>query len=448
MTTDETLEELWNRIVTSLKEEVTPAQYEGFLRHIRPVKQEGPNVHISVPSSFIKDGIEKGLKRAIIRQFQLALEVPVYLFIQIEPNDVKLPQLGESVHDVSANLVNLNPKYRMEYYVVGPTNRFAHAAALAVIKGPGLVYNPLFLWGPVGVGKTHLMQAIGHQILRDHPKRKAMYVTAEVFTSECIDAIREQTTNEFQKKYRTIDLLLIDDVPFFERTEVIQEAFFHTFNELYQKGKQIVLTSDRPPQALNKLQDRLVNRFESGLTADIKPPDLETREAILRELADRQGITIDLEPLQYLAEQFTSNIRELEGSFNRVTAFASLNHQRITVDLIESVLEDIRKKGKKRPPSADSITVCVAEHYHLRREDLLSRRQDHEVILPRQVAMYLMYELAGLTLKQIGQHFGKKDHSTVIHACEKVRKKLEEDSSLEQDIKVLRLRFKESTRET
>jgi chromosomal replication initiator protein len=331
----------------------------------------------------------------------------------------------------------------MEYYVVGGANRFAHAAALGVIKSPGEAYNPLFLWGPVGVGKTHLMQAIGHRMLEAEPRTRIVYVTAEVFTSECIDAIREQTTKEFQRKYRTVDLLLIDDVQFFEQTQHMQEAFFHTFNELYQKRKQIVLSSDRPPKALEKLQERLINRFESGLTADIKAPDLETREAILRELADRHGLTVDLESLSFLAAQCPSNVRELEGSFNRVAAWASLHKQPITIALIEQELEDIKKLKKRPEVSPEFIIDLVAEHFELKREDLTSRRQDRQVVMPRQIAMYLIYELLGRTLKEIARLFGKKDHSTVIHSCEKVKQDLESEGPIAQDVKVLKLKIKE-----
>jgi len=449
MTSNIELDALWQQLLTTLKNEIPGPLFEGYLRHIRPLKHDGRKIHLAVPSSFVKDGVERNLKQFLIEHLKKATgEEAVQLFIQIEPVD---PERVTSVEDLEPETnvtANLNPKYRMEYYVVGAGNRFAHAASLAVVRGPGVVYNPLFLWGAVGVGKTHLMQAIGHQVLRENPRRKVLYVTAETFTTESIEAVREQTTKAFQRKYRTIDLLLIDDVQFFERTEGTQESFFHTFNELYQKGKQIVLTADRAPQGLDRLQDRLVNRFESGLTADIKPPDLETREAILQELADRQGISVDRECLHHLAERFTANVRELEGSFNRVAAFASLKGMEISIPLIESVLEELRKKERKKAPTAESITTCVAEYYQLNQDDLLSRRQDRQVILPRQIAMYLIYDLAGLTLKQIGQVFGKKDHSTVIHACDKVRKRMEADPTTAHDVKMLKLKFKETARES
>lgn len=446
MTRNQRFEDVWKLVLDSLKEVTSPSQYDGYLRQIRPLRRDGQKVHVAVPSGFIKEGIEKMLKEAIVKRLEAVMDGPVEMFIQVEPGAANRgAEVTEPTAESSPSRSNLNPKYRMEYYVVGTNNRFAHAAALGVIKSPGEAYNPLFLWGPVGVGKTHLMQAIGHRILEEHPRRKIVYVTAEVFTSECIDAIREHTTKDFQRRYRTVDLLLIDDVQFFEQKEHMQEAFFHTFNELYQKRKQIILTSDRPPKALDKLQERLVNRFESGLTADVKPPDLETREAILRELADRQGIIVDPAPVSYLAEQFTSNIRELEGSFTRVAAYASFHKTLITIPLIESVLEDLRRTQKKRQISADLITEGVAEHFQLKKEELLSRRQVRRIVLPRQVAMFLIYDLAGLTLKQVGAFFGKKDHSTVIHACEKIKKELESSESLAEDLKLLRLKFKEMT---
>lgn len=448
MTDSEKLDELWVLVMATLKDQVLPSQYDGYLRQIRPLKHDGSRFHVAVPSGFIKEGVEKILKPLIVRQLTLELGSNVELFVQVEPSVASrapdpAPTPSTTTSDVSVARSNLNPKYRMEYYVVGGANRFAHAASLGVIKNPGEVYNPLFLWGPVGVGKTHLMQAIGHRMLEDDARRRVVYVTAEVFTSECIDAIREQTTKEFQRKYRTVDLLLIDDVQFFEHKEHMQEAFFHTFNELYQKRKQIVLSSDRPPKALDKLQERLVSRFESGLTADIKAPDLETREAILRELADRQGLPIDPAVLTYLAAQCPSSVRELEGSFNRVAAFASLTASPFTISLIESVLEDVKKRDRRADVTPELIADTVAEHFHLKREDLISRRQDRQVVVPRQIAMFLIYEILGKTLKDVARFFGKKDHSTVIHSCEKVKADLDTDGPIAQDVKVLKLKLKE-----
>ena len=445
MTGSESLEELWERVLTALKEVVLPSQYDGYLRQIRPLKHDGSRIHVAVGSAFIKEGVEKFVKGALVRQLSLALEQPIELFVQIEPALLTraAPPEPEPPPEISVSRANLNPKYRMEYYVVGSFNRFAHAAALAVVKSPGVVYNPLFLWGPVGVGKTHLMQAIGHRMLEDDPKRKIVYVTAEAFTSEGIDSIREHTTKEFQRKYRTVDLILIDDVAFFEHTEHMQEVFFHTFNELYQKQKQIVLTSDRPPKALERLQERLVSRFESGLTADIKAPDLETREAILRELADRQGLSIDAPVLAHLAHMCPSSIRELEGSFNRVAVFASVSSQPVTIALIDSVLEDVKKRGRRPDVTPELIADMVAEHFGLKREELVSRRQDRQVVVPRQIAMFLIHEVLDRTLKEVARFFGKKDHSTVIHSCDKVKADLEAEGPLAQDVKVLRLKIKE-----
>jgi len=280
MTGSESLEELWTRVMATLKEIVLPSQYDGYLRQIRPLKHDSGRFHVAVPSGFIKEGVEKILKGLIVRQLTLALEVPVELFVQVEPTTparpaTAEPSTGGPPPEISASRSNLNPKYRMEYYVVGGREPLRARRQPGRDQEPGRGLQPALSRGPVGVGKTHLMQAIGHRMLDDDPKRRVVYVTAEVFTSECIDAIREQTTKEFQRKYRTVDLLLIDDVQFFEHKEHMQEAFFHTFNELYQKRKQIVLSSDRPPKALDKLQERLVSRFESGLTADIKAPDLE-----------------------------------------------------------------------------------------------------------------------------------------------------------------------------
>lgn len=445
------LEALWETVLARLKDELPARTYEGYLKQVTLQRIEGSQIFATVPAKFVKDGLdEKGITPQVLQALQKAIGRPVEFFVTIQA-PVKTAPEGHpkggtepaAAAPVAPSRGNLNAKYRLESYIVGPSNRFAHAASLAVTKSPGEVYNPLFIYGPVGVGKTHLMQGVGHKILDNKPDMKVVYVTAEVFTSECIDAIRDQSTQKFQKKYRTVDVLLIDDVQFFEQTQHMQETFFHAFNELYQKRKQIVLTSDRPPKHLNKLQERLVNRFESGLTADVKPPDLETREAILLELGDRAGVVIPPEALQFLAGRCASNVRELEGSFNRVAASASLTGQTITVDLVRSVLDELRGKDKKREPSEDSITGIVAEHFGLKAADLLSRRQERRVVLPRQVAMLLIHELGSRTLKQVASYFGKKDHTTVMHALNKIEAALETDPQLADDVTSLRQRVKE-----
>ena len=328
----------------------------------------------------------------------------------------------------------LNPKYKFDSFVIGNSNRFAHAACLAVAEAPAKAYNPLFIYGGVGLGKTHLMHAIGHYILQNNPKAKVVYVSSEKFTNELINSIKDDKNEEFRTKYRNVDVLLIDDVQFIGGKERTQEEFFHTFNTLHENNKQIILSSDRPPKEIPTLEDRLRSRFEWGLIADIQPPDFETRIAILKKKADVENLNIPNEVMVYIATKIKSNIRELEGALIRIVAFSSLTNKEISVDLASEALKDIISNKQSRQVTIELIQDIVANYYNLRIEDFKSARRTRNIAYPRQIAMYLCRKLTDMSLPKIGEEFGGRDHTTVIHAYEKISAGLKKDESLKNAI--------------
>ena len=324
---------------------------------------------------------------------------------------------------------NLNPKYTFSTFVVGNNNRFAHAAALAVAEAPASSYNPLFIYGGVGLGKTHLMHAIGNEILRNNKNSKILYVTSEAFTNELINAIKDNTNDQFRNKYRGIDILLIDDIQFIAGKERIQEEFFHTFITLYESGKQVILSSDKPPKYIPLLEDRLKSRFEWGIIADISNPDYETRLAILRKKAQIDNIIIDDEILSAIATRIDSNIRELEGTLNKLIATASLTSNRqITMEMAEKAINDIVSQQEK-VISATYIQETVGKYFNINPKDLKGSKRSNDITFPRQIAMYLCRNVANMSLPQIGKDFGKRDHTTVMHACNKIEKEIKTNSN-------------------
>ena len=328
----------------------------------------------------------------------------------------------------------LNPKYTFETFVVGSGNRFAHAASLAVAEVPANAYNPLFIYGGVGLGKTHLMHAIGHYVLEQDPTKKVVYVSSEKFMNEFINSIQENKAEEFRNQYRTVDVLLIDDIQFLEKKERTQEEFFHTFNALHEDSKQIIISSDRPPREISTLEDRLRSRFEWGLITDIAPPDLETRTAILKKKAEADGMDIPNEVMLFIADRVDSNIRELEGALTRVVAYADLTKEAISIDLANEALQDIIANNQPKPVSILDIQEKVGEHYNITLEDFISPNRTRTVAFPRQIAMYLSRELTTQSLPKIGDEFGGRDHSTVIHAHDKITRLLQEDEQLQEEI--------------
>jgi len=331
----------------------------------------------------------------------------------------------------------LNPKYTFETFIVGDGNKLAHAACQAVAKKPGEIYNPLFLYGGVGLGKTHLMQAIGNAIIKKMKNKKVVYVTCEKFVNEFIQAISTGRINRFKNNYRNIDILLIDDIQFLAGKEGTQEEFFHTFNELYQKDKQIVISSDRPPKALHTLEDRLISRFEWGMITDIAPPDIETRMAILKSKCQEKNYQVDVKVLSYIASNIQKNIRELEGALNRLIAYCELNNQEPDLETAENVLETFITSFRKKI-NTEEVIKEVALFYNLDKEQLLEKRRHKEIVLPRQIAMYLMREEINQPYTRIAEIFGGKDHTTVIHAYEKIKKLIQKNKSLQQEIDLIK----------
>jgi chromosomal replication initiator protein len=326
-----------------------------------------------------------------------------------------------------------NQRYTFDSFVIGSGNRFAHAAARAVAESPGRSYNPLFLYGDTGLGKTHLMQAIGNELMRRRPDMNCVFISSEHFTNQLIQSIAEKSTQRFRAKYRKVDVLLIDDIQFIAGKEATQEEFFHTFNELFDHHKQIVIASDRPPKEIKRIEERLVSRFEWGLVTDIQPPDLETRIAILQNKAQRENLVIPSEVLRFIATYVTSNIRELEGALITVLAYSRLTEQKVNLEMVEDVLRDLIGSEKIKPVSVEQVQRAVAEHYDVRISDLCGRSKQRQFVQPRQMAMYLCKQLiTSMSLSDIGAAFGGKDHTTVIYACNSVTEKAKADLALRQ----------------
>ena len=332
---------------------------------------------------------------------------------------------------------SLNPKYTFDTFVTGKSNQFAHAAALAVAETPGRTFNPLFMYGGVGLGKTHLMHAIGHQIIKNFPEKRVLYVSSEQFTNELINAIKDGDPEHFRQKYRSIDVLLVDDVQFISGKQSTQEEFFHTFNTLHDSGRAIILSSDRSPHEVDKLEERLRSRFEWGLIADVQPPDFETRIAILKKKAQQDNLNVPIDVMVTIANTIDSNIRELEGALTRVVAYASLTHQPVTVAVTEETLKNLFPCNRPKQITVELIQNIVAAHFQVSIDDLHAKKKTKEIVYPRQIAMYLCRELTSASLPQIANFFGKKDHTTVLHAYDKISKNKETDAKLNQDIQEL-----------
>lgn len=331
----------------------------------------------------------------------------------------------------------LNPRYTFDTFVVGGNNEFARAAALAVAENPGEIYNPLFIYGGVGLGKTHLMHSIAHFVLNQNPDTKVLYVTSEKFTNELIEAIQKKTTIQFREKYRSIDILLIDDIQFIIGKESTQEEFFHTFNTLHESKRQIIISSDRPPKEMLTLEDRLKSRFEHGLMADIQPPDYETRMAILKKKEELDGNIIDNEVLKYIANNIKSNIRELEGALTKIVAFSKLKKRELNVELAEEALKDIISPNEKKIITTELIVDVVAEHFNITANDIYSKNKSRNISYPRQIVMYLSRHLTENSVTDIGKSLGNRDHSTVIHGCDKITTDIEKDPSIHNTVDVL-----------
>jgi len=436
--------ELWQQLAAVLKPQVSGDTFKRWFTALELISVDENTLTFRVPNNIYKYWIESNhmaaLENAIVVAFGAPRAVkflsPSEPLTEPIPAEISLAETTEAARasKAAASTLGLNPRNTFESFVVGPNNEIAHAASLAVAQSPAKTYNPLFIYGGVGLGKTHLMQAIGQYVLSKKKNTKVIYLSSELFINEFIDAIQHSNLVKFRKRYRQSDLLLIDDIQFLGGKERSQEEFFHTFNTLFDGHKQIVLSSDRPASEIANLEHRLVSRFEWGLTAELQPPDVETRIAILRKKARGMSIKLADEVFDFLANRIRSNVRRLEGALMRVASFASLSGKELTRDVIEHLLKDILQEEARHSVTIEQIQRRVAEHFDVRLADMTSKRRPASIAFPRQVAMYLARELTKASLNEIGEAFGGRDHGTVLHACKLVKKRMKEQDSIRQTI--------------
>lgn len=443
------IKEQWEHIKETVKKEydLSDISYNTWIAPLKLYKVENDTVIIIIPSdkahalNYITNKYESYFQVTITEMMDHDYNVSFILEKDAYSYSAPVPKNNDPLYLINCENANLNPKYRFETFVVGGNNKFAHSAALAVAESPGETYNPLYIYGGAGLGKTHLMHSIGHFILDQNPNTKVLYVTSEQFTNEVIESIRSGNAaamTNLRDKYRTVDVLLIDDIQFIIGKESTQEEFFHTFNALHSARKQIILSSDKPPKDMETLEERFRSRFEWGLIADITPPDYETRMAILRKNAENMNLNIDDAIFDYTASNIKSNIRELEGAFNKIIAFSKLNKIELTLEVAEEALKDIIYPDKPREITPTLILNTVAEHYNISPEDITSKKRNGELIEPRHVVMYLCRSLVDIPLKSIALLLNKRDHTTVIHGINKISEEIEKDSELKNRIDIIK----------
>ena len=439
------IKENWDLIKETLKTEydLSEISYNTWVKPLRFHSVDHDVVTIMIPSDqahalkYISSKYKSYFQVTVSEMFNHTYDIE---FILEKDADDEMMSAPGNVYNINYENANLNSKYRFDTFVVGGNNKFAHSASLAVAESPGVAYNPLYLYGGAGLGKTHLMHSIGHFILEHNPDMKVLYVTSEQFTNEVIESIRSGNASKMTKlreKYRTVDVLLIDDVQFIIGKESTQEEFFHTFNVLHSAGKQIILSSDKPPKEMETLEERFRSRFEWGLIADIQPPDYETRMAILKKNAENYNKEINEEIFQYIATNIKSNIRELEGAFNKVISYSKLNKVEINLNSVQEALKDIISPNEKKQITSGLIVEVVAEHFGITPEDIMSKRRNTEYVLPRQICMYLCRKYTDDSLQSIGKAVGKKDHTTVIHGIEKITEDIEKNDELKGKIDII-----------
>jgi chromosomal replication initiator protein len=443
-----TAESLWNEVAGRLKGALNETTYRTWFAEAEGAELSDDTFLLGVPNDFTREWIEGhflGLIGAAVRDVTGQERRVALTVTERRPADTPTPTAEAKPRPpVAAADAGMNPKYTFDLFVIGSSNRFAHAAALAVAEAPAQAYNPLFIYGGTGLGKTHLMQAIAQYVGEHSGDLSVKYVTSETFMNDFINSLRDKRIEGFKQRYRTYDLLLVDDVQFFEHKERIQEEFFHTFNSLYEAGSQIVMSSDRPPRDIATLEERLRSRFEWGLITDIQPPDLETRIAILRKKVKTDGIHVpDPQVLSFIASRISTNIRELEGALTRVVAFASLTGRSLSVELAEDVLKDVFPQGEAAEVSIRRIQELVSERFQLSMDELCGDKRSQNIVYPRQVAMYLSRELTDSSLPKIGKEFGGRDHTTVIHATSKIARLIREDRSVYNLVQELTARVKQ-----
>jgi chromosomal replication initiator protein len=461
------LQKLWDQVVSS----VSTPQYSAFLVRTKPLGllpgEDGSNLLLSAPDLFTKDVLETRLRAILTEELTIQLGEKINIAVTVtsdgesenqenaqlnnenfseEPSEIKGGTGRNSTSLTNNESAQLNPRYIFETFVIGASNRFAHAAAVAVAEAPAKAYNPLFIYGDSGLGKTHLLHAIGAYAKELYGSVRVRYVSSEEFTNDFINSIRDDKASVFQKRYRDLDILLVDDIQFLENKERTQEEFFHTFNTLYNANKQIVITSDRPPKQLTTLEDRLRSRFEWGLITDIQPPELETRIAIIRKKAAQDKLNAPDDVLEYIASKISTNIRELEGALIRVTAFASLNRQGVDLSLAEIVLKDLIPEEGGPEITSPTIMAQTASYFSLTVEDLCGTSRSRVLVNARQIAMYLCREMTELSLPKIGQAFGGRDHTTVMHADRKIRQLMAERRSIYNQVTELTNRIKQQSK--
>jgi len=446
--------QVWRAALGELQVSLSPANFETWLRDTALVDVDDHRFRIAVPNGFAKDWLETRY-RSLISQ-TLARIVGYSVQVEFTINAAaEAGRNGAESHGTSngagpairleptrvggeGGTTNINPRYTFANFIVGSANRLAHAASLSVAERPGHAYNPLFLYGGVGLGKTHLMHAIGNQVIAKFPRKRVVYATSEKFTNEFITSIQQGKIDDFRGRYRRIDLLLIDDIQFIADKERTQEEFFHTFNAIHEDGKQIVMSSDRPPKAILTLEERLRSRFEWGLIADLTAPDLETRIAILRAKSEEGAVPITSDVIEFIARKVVSNIRELEGALNRIVAYASMGAMPISIELAQAVLSNVLYNPKKRQITPERIARAVSEYYGVQMDVLKGQKRDKAIVMPRQIAMFLMREETDVSLLRIGAELGGRDHSTVLHACDKITRESAVNDELRREIAAVR----------
>jgi chromosomal replication initiator protein len=444
--------QVWRAALGELQVSLSPANFETWLRDTHLVDVDDQRFRIAVPNGFAKDWLETRYRSLISQTLARVVGYSVQVefvvtgageaqaqaaTVAAQPVRVEPVRVG-APDGAAAGATYLNARYTFSNFIVGSANRLAHAASLSVAERPGHAYNPLFLYGGVGLGKTHLMHAIGNAVVAKFPRKRVAYATSEKFTNEFITSIQQGKIDDFRNRYRRIDLLLIDDIQFIADKERTQEEFFHTFNAIHEDGKQIVLSSDRPPKAILTLEERLRSRFEWGLIADLTAPDLETRIAILRAKAEEQGTPITSDVIEFIARKVVSNIRELEGALNRIVAYASMGAMPISIELAQAVLSNVLYNPKKRQVTPERIAKAVSEYYGVGMDALQGQKREKSIVVPRQIAMYLMREETDVSLLRIGAEFGGRDHSTVLHACDKINREMQVNDEMRREVAAVR----------
>ncbi|HPO68137.1 MAG TPA: chromosomal replication initiator protein DnaA [Candidatus Pacearchaeota archaeon] len=444
-----TNEELWQSVLAQIQLNISKASFSTWFKNTYIVSQKDNKVTVSVPNSFVKEWLEKKYNKEILKILHnLDNEIKDIEFcvgkenLKTINNKKLILDLNEEnqldFQEFKINKeTNLNPRYTFESFVVGPFNELPHAAAVAVSNDPGLIYNPLFIYGGVGLGKTHLLQAIGNEVIKNFPDKKIKYISSEKFTSEVVNSIKNHEMNQFKSKYKNIDVLIIDDIQFLSGKEKTQEEFFHIFNVLYENNKQIILSSDRPPKTIQALTERLRSRFEGGMIADISIPDFETRVAILKLKSQLKGVLFSEEIYQYIASIIQKNIRELEGALNRIIMYQKINNQPINLEMVKNILKNITSSPNKII-TPKKIIETVADFYDLKEKDILNNSRKKEIVKPRQIAMYLLREDLKSSFPFIGRKFNGKDHTTAIHSYKKISEEIKENKNLEEEINLIR----------